>query len=285
MNRSSRAESYEKITNQILALLDQGVLPWKQPWASILPQSVRGRTYRGLNLLILSMQSYSDPRWVTFNHVKELGGSVRKGERATWISFWQQVEREERNGDKKSFPLMRPYAVFNIAQCEGLELQPLKTELCDGTPIERAEEVIRNLPWDLTIKTGSAAYWSPSDPNSVTMPAPKSFESMDAFYSTLFHEVAHATGHSTRLSRDMSGHFGEETYGFEELVAQFTAAFVCAQIGIDGTSQEDASYVGGWAKTLRDSPKMILKAAGQAQRAADFILGAGLVSNEQEKVA
>jgi antirestriction protein ArdC len=272
MPKQPTTDSYQTVTDQIINALDNGVLPWCRPWNTVLPQSIRGHVYRGINLFILGMQPYGDPRWLTFNKARELGGTVRKGEKSVVAYFWNWVKSDATNPDSKEIPLLKVYRVFNVEQCDSLDVQPFSADQCDGTPIDRAEKVIANLPWPLRIKTGNAAYWMPSDPDSVTMPAAKSFRSMDAYYSTLFHELAHATGASSRLNRDMSGHFGDSAYGFEELVAQFTAAFVCAHVGIDNTTNADAAYIQGWAKALRNDRRMIFRAATSAQRAADYIL-------------
>lgn len=277
---------YQKIVDQIIAQIDQGVLPWQMPWKSALPQSERGRIYRGLNLFVLGFKPFTDPRWLTFKRAKELGGNVKQGERGTTVYFWQWIKDTDANGvTVNKYPMLRTYTVFNVEQCEGLNIKEMDLIQCDGTPIERAEKVVANLPWKLQINDGREAFWSPAMPDAITIPNAKTFQNMDAYYSVLFHEIAHATGHESRLNRDMSNRFGSEKYGFEELVAQFTAAMVCAHCGIDNTTEADAAYVANWSKVLKGDPKMIFKAAGLAQHAADFILGTTFAEAENEEPA
>lgn len=239
----------------------------------MMPQSVCGRPYRGINLLLLGLAPYADPRWLTFRKAQELGGHVRKGEKATTVTFWKflDIENDDPNLARR-VPLLKCYSVFNAEQIADLDLPRLVRE-DHHRPIERAEQIIRDLPWDLEIKEGKAAYWSPSDPDAVTMPRKNAFDSAESYYSVLLHEIAHASGHESRLNRDMGGHFGDPTYGFEELVAQITSAFLCCHAGIENTTPSDASYISGWLKALKDDPKAIVRAAGQAQRAADYLLG------------
>jgi antirestriction protein ArdC len=275
MSCVERVSPYQKVTDQILELLAQGVVPWRRPWSVFQPQSVHGHVYRGINSLLLASRPYSDPRWLTFRMIQNLHGRLPRGEKATPVVFWSVIEREdEQGGTAKAVPFLKVFHVFNIEQTENLNLKPLQIHQCDGTPIERAEQVLSNLPWPITIKSGNAAYWSPSDPDCVTMPNIRSFCSESAYYGTLFHELGHFVGHSTRLNRDMSGRFRDASYAFEELVAELTSAFICCSIGLDNDLEQGAAYCESWRKVLSDGdPKMIIKASSLAQKAADAILG------------
>lgn len=286
MSYPERANPYQRVADAILAQIGEGVLPWRRPWSTNLPQSVHGHVYKGINQILLASKPFSDPRWLTFNMISNLRGRVPRGTKATPIVYWNVFEAEDEDTNQvRAIPTLKIYHVFNVEQCENLTLKPLDVVECDGAPVERAEEVIANLPWNLTIKTGQAAYWSPTDPDAVTMPAAGSFRSMDAYYSTLFHEVAHATGHASRQNRSMSGRFGDEKYGLEELVAQFSSAFVCSHVGIDNTIEQDAAYISGWADAIRRDPKMIMRAASLAQKAADYILGTNHESAVEDAAA
>lgn len=270
MNSSS---IYQEVTDKIIRALEEGVLPWKQPWVNLMPQSVCGRPYRGINLLLLGLKHFADPRWITFRKALELGGHVRKGERAATVTFWKFLDIENDNPElARRVPLLKAYNIFNVEQVDGLDLPRLTFE-DHHEPIERAEQIIRDLPWELEICEGKAAYWSPSNPDSVTMPPKSSFDSVESYYSVLLHEISHASGHASRLDRDMSGIFGDPIYGFEELVAQICSAFLCCHAGITNTTPNDAAYISGWLKTLKNDPKAIVRAAGQAQRAADYLIG------------
>lgn len=265
---------YEQVTATILAEIEKGVLPWQRPWSTALPMSYKNREYRGLNQLLLSLKAFSDPRWITFNALSNLGGRVPKGTKSSQVVHWAMFECEDKSsGEMRRIPTARIYHVFNLEQCENHGLPKFELQQCDGQPIKRAEAIIENVPWKLTVNQGQAAFWSPSSPDAVTMPEHKSFRSREQYYSTLFHEIIHATGHESRLNRDLAGKYGDEKYGLEELVAEFGAAFLCAKIGIDNSTEQTASYISGWADAFRRDPKLILRAASLAQRAADFILG------------
>lgn len=266
---------YEQVTATILAEIEKGVLPWRRSWSTALPQSAQGRRqYRGINQLLLSLKSFKDPRWITFNSLSKLGGRIPKGTKASQVVHWTMFECEDKaTGETRRVPNAKIYHVFNLEQCENHGLPKFELQQCDGQPIEKAEAIIENLPWHLTIKQGQSAYWSPSSPDAVTMPEIRNFRSSEEFYSVLLHEIVHASGFETRLNRDMTGKFGDEKYGLEELVAEFGSAFLCAKTGIDNSTEQTASYISGWADAFKRDPKMILKAASLAQKAADYVLG------------
>lgn len=275
---------YELVTQSIIEQIDRGTLPWRRPWTNLLPQSVHGHTYRGLNAILLATKPFSDPRWLTFRMVQNLRGRVQKGEKATPVVFWSMIESQDEKGEDRKVPILKVYHLFNAEQTEKLNLPELRIASCDGSPIESAEAVISNLPWHLKISTGTAAFWSPQTPDSITIPKPSSFESMDAYYSTFFHELAHASGHASRLNRHQSTTFGDDIYSFEELIAELAASFLCAHCGIDNSLAQSAAYIDGWSRKLRASdPRLIVRAASQAQRAADYILGRKMPSSEESQ--
>lgn len=276
---------YEIVTNTILTALCRGVVPWRKPWntVSALPENAISRkTYRGVNILLLSMSPYVDHRWLTFRQVEERGGRVKPGERSTMVVFWKQwepTEQEEAEESKKrQIPLLRYFQVFNVEQCEGLDVPRLYT----GTPehpnerIERAEVLISSMPNPPQIRFGQSAWYRPSD-DLVQIPPLEAFESPDSYYSTLLHELGHSTGHLGRLNRTgvaEMAQFGSGEYSKEELVAELTSAFCCATISLDNSVIEDAaSYIQGWLRVLKADPKAVVIAAAQAQKAADYIRG------------
>lgn len=265
----SRPDVYQSVTDRVLAALDQGdIAPWRKPWRGGGPVSIRsGRPYRGINVFLLGLMSYADPRWGTFKAMKEAGGSVRKGEKATYVILWKPVKRND--DEETSYMLLKQYAVFNADQCDGLPELPVGEEI---VPLEAAEAIVTGYigPTISVNGVGMAAYSQTLD--LVTMPPTPSFTSTEGYYSTLFHELLHSTGHKDRLDRLESGGFGTGPYAKEELVAEMGAAMLCGIAGIENLDSS-ASYVSGWLERLQNDPKLVVQAAAQAQRGADLILG------------
>jgi len=270
---------YEKITEQILAQLERGTVPWRKPWRTSFPKNlVSGKPYRGINVLMLGVQGYESAYWATFRQVEKLGGTVKKGEHGTLVVFtnWFEVMDKE-TGEEKEIPFLKSYVVFNLAQTTGIEV-PAEEQKAPVSPIARCEEVVSGMADKPRIgfDGGSRAYYLPLT-DSVHLPAKTKFESTEGYYGTLFHELVHSTGHAKRLARkgviDVAG-FGSESYSQEELVAEIGAAFLCGTTGIDtGIVENSASYIAGWLKSLRDDRKLVVVAAAQAQRAVDYING------------
>lgn len=267
----SRTDVYESVTDRIVAALEEGVVPWRQPWVGGGPVNVRtGRPYRGVNTFLLGISKYGDPRWGTYKAIREVGGNVRKGEKATWIVLWKPVKkRAETEDEQGSYLLLRQYAVFNAEQADGL---PAFVTEYEHEPIERAQMVVAGyVPGPAVLYGGGAASYSPAK-DLVRCPDLGQFTTPEAFYSTLYHELVHSTGHEKRLNRLEPALFGTDPYAREELVAEMGAAMLCGVAGIDN-QDESASYVAGWLERLRNDRKLVVQAAAQAQKAADLILG------------
>lgn len=280
---TAKVAPYEAITNAILERLESGVAPWRKPWkAGTMPiNAVSGKCYRGINLLALSLAPYTEHRWLTFKQAQDLGGSVRLGEKSTKIIFWNFDRKEQDDSDKKrAAPWCKPSFVFNVEQCDNLtKLKPLSEVLPSEnllTPIESAQLIADAMPNPPSLRHGGdSAHYAPTL-DSVTMPQLNQFADADSYYSTLFHELGHSTGAAKRLNR--AGivepiRFGSDKYALEELVAELCAAFVCAASGVDNSLDQSAAYVKGWASKISQDSRFLLTAAGQAQRAADYILG------------
>lgn len=280
--RTSRRDVYAEVTARIVAALERGTVPWRHPWRSRGHRNaLSGRPYRGVNLLVLGLtaleQGYADARWLTFHQAAARGGHVRRGERGTRIVLWKWVERASAEEEReRAFPLLRLYTVFNIAQCEHLTLaDDPPTAAID--PLSRAEAIVAGyVGGPAVLHDAGAAYYLPTR-DEVHLPPRDDFRSAQGYYATLFHELAHSTGHPSRLDREgyqSSASFGSPVYSREELVAEFAAAFLCHEAGIDGSQTgQSAAYIAAWLRALQDDHRMVVVAAGRAQSAADHILG------------
>jgi antirestriction protein ArdC len=273
-------QTYDRITDRIIALLEQGTIPWHKPWTARtgLPRNfVSKNPYRGINVFLLIAMSYESPFWLTFRQVSQLGGSVRKGEKACPVVFWKQTTTEdEESGDQRKKYLLRFYHVFNVAQCDGLKIGTAPGETPENG-ISKPEDIVANMPQRPEIKHGMIhAFYSPRE-DCVGLPSRERFERTEDYYSTVFHELVHSTGHEKRLKRSTvmeSNGFGSNPYCKEELVAEMGAAFLCGQAEIgERTIDNSAAYLKGWLEQLRQDKTLIVQAAAQAQKAADFILG------------
>lgn len=271
------------VLEAILKALDEGVAPWQKTWKSAyhLPKNLStGKTYRGMNLFLLGITGFSSPYWLTFKQAKAMGGQVRGGESATPIIFWKPVEKECTKADGSRgvdrFMIRRHYNVFNIAQIDGIEHPEDPDTVGEFERIEAAAALWDGWEDRPTLNHGGPrAYYRPST-DSIQMPAQTAFESSEAYYATLFHEMAHATGAEKRLKRPGitdDTMFGSHKYGVEELVAEMASAMLCSAVGVEGTFDNSVAYIASWKKTIKESgPSIVLRAAGCAQRAADMLL-------------
>jgi antirestriction protein ArdC len=272
---------YDSITERIVTLLEQGTVPWHKPWNANTgwPRNfVTKRPYRGINVFLLAAMSYESPYWLTFRQAFELGGTVRKGEKSSSVLFWKQKTIEDQEtGEERKIPLLRLYHVFNVAQCDGMKDAPASSETLELIAVTKPAEIVKKMPKRPKIKHGmTRAFYSPKE-DTVSSPVRKRFGREEEYYSTLFHELVHATGHETRLNRatltEKAG-FGSNPYCKEELIAEMGAAFLCGHAEIvERTIDNSAAYIKGWLEKLKSDKTLIVQAAAQAQRAADFILG------------
>jgi antirestriction protein ArdC len=290
----TKADVYSIITERMISLLEAGTIPWQKPWRvsgnGILPTNyVSKKAYRGLNVFMLAASGYECPFWLSFKQAKEHGGMVRKGEKGTPVIFWKFLTKEDENGkpvmeDGKpvKIPLLRYYTVFNVEQCDGIKWEkPAPIEGSKWEPLTEAERIVADMKKRPEIKHGGErAYYSPSL-DYIRMPQRESFAGGEEYYSTLFHELTHATGHQSRLNRKgvsstlpANHSFGSSDYSREELVAEMGAAFLAGHAGfLHRTVNNSAAYLQGWLKALKGDSKLVVIAAAQAQKASDFILG------------
>jgi len=274
-----KSKAHEAVFNQMMSLMEQGHIPWRKPWKNSAPRNgSTNRRYSGINFFILSASGYADERWLTYNQVKELGGDVKKGEKSRQIVFWNILSKEQ-DGKKKNIPILKYFNVFNIEQTEGIkfskeELAKLE-ELRKSEVIEAEEIITKYSDKPKTLFNYSLACYSPTQ-DTVMMPDKAKFNTTEHFYATLFHEYAHSTGHANRLNRKGIANFdafASEQYSEEELIAEFTSAFLCNYAGIDNTLENSTAYIQGWMKAFKNNPEMIISCANKAQKAVDYILG------------
>ena len=288
-----KRDVYQAVTTRIMDALAQGVVPWHKPWDARQgrPRNlVSGKPYRGMNVWILAGQGGS-PFWLTYRQAQQLGGHVKQGERGTMVIFWKVLAKQAQAAaagetaeetQPRGFAMARAYTVFNATQCELPEQWRERAEITDpelpeADRIQACEQIVAGMPTRPEIVHAGVRGFYRQGVDRVTMPEPERFETPARYYSTLFHELTHATGHTSRLYRptlvDMV-RFGDCNYSKEELVAEMGAAFLCGVAGIENrTVIDSASYIQSWLRTLQDDTKLLIGAAAQAQRAADFILG------------
>jgi antirestriction protein ArdC len=285
-----RTSLYAEITDKIIAELEAGRFPWVQPWGKTgtasaldLPSNAStGRRYSGINVLILwgavIEGGFSTQNWLTFRQAKALAGNVRKGARGTTVVFAGRFTpgEQDRPGprmDEKSggIPFLRRFSVFNIEQCEGLPDDLVATVPAPAMDLilPRAEQLIEQTGADFRVG-GARAYYDILN-DHIQVPPPQAYFDPINWHRTACHELGHWTGHPDRLKRDLSGAFGTKKYAFEELVAEITAAFVCAALNIL-PSVRHADYIGSWLELLRGDERAIVRAASQANKAADYLL-------------
>ena len=274
---------YEIVTEKIINQLESGVAPWRKPWTCQIPANLlTQKEYRGLNVFTLASQGFPSRFWLTFNQATKLGGRIRKGEKSSPVVFWNIGDEREtttQDGTKetsRSF-LLRYYSVFNLSQAEGIDIHAsLLQETRTNDPIETCEQLVTNMPNSPAFEQSDKAWYSPSS-DVVGMPARGLFHSSEEYYATEFHELAHSTGHAKRLHRESFDNpvsFGSESYSKEELIAEMTAAMLCGIAGIEQQILENsAAYLKTWIARLKSDSRLLVSAASQAQKAADFIQG------------
>jgi len=271
--------AYEVITNRIIDQLEKGEIPWRKPWATTYPENVKSKKqYNGINLLHLATLGYECNVFGTYKQIKELGGTVKRGEKGYPIVFWKFIEKSTEDDDEtkiKKIPFLRYYTVFNLEQTEGIDIpKPVENEIDSNVECERIIENMRGRP---NIDHGhlQAGYNPKTD--TVIMPYKTRFSTMEGYYSVLFHELTHSTGHRMRLYRPAIHdiRFGSELYSEEELVAEIGAAFLCgkAQIENQKTIENTSAYINHWLQKLKDDKKLVVSAASKAQKAVDYIIG------------
>lgn len=268
---------YQQVTDKIIAELESGNLPsWVKDWSGDAGSDcnvITKKTYNGINTIILGMSGFKSQYWGTYKQWLSLGAQVTKGSKGTHIIYYSPVERGSKvteAGEVKEYSyILKSYTVFNAEQVTGWE--------APAAPMPKpfnnvfAAEVLALKSGAVINHGGDRAYYSPSQ-DFIAMPHKSQFNSEAGYYATLMHELAHWSGHKSRLDRDLSGRFGNESYAAEELIAELSAAFLCARLGIAGELRH-SSYIASWLRVLKNDNKAVFKAAALAQKAADYLAG------------
>lgn len=297
---AKRRDIYQEVTDTIIGHLEQGTAPWRNPikrgtgdgWPKNLSN---GKRYRGINVFLLGLtaweRGFSSDYWMTFKQSVELGGKVRKGEKGSLVTFFKMYATKDKQTDETiEIPVLKHFIAFNVEQIDGIEAPDAPKKDLDAKPFEplsAAEQIVQGYEGRPVIQNdgGKRAFYRPSS-DSVHMPLPERFESRATYYSTLFHELSHSTGHSNRLDRGLDtdlAPFGSPDYSREELVAEMGAAFLCAASGISPpTIEQSASYLQSWINILKGDKRMVVGAASAAQKSTDLILGEALTHNREK---
>jgi antirestriction protein ArdC len=292
--KANAKDAYQRVTDEVIKLLEKGEIVWQRGWNQTgLPKNVTtGNPYKGWNAFWLNfatvINNYKTPYFLTFKQAEQAGGRIKAGAKGHLITYCDRVkskknkvrkdpETGQESSEQTTYYMMKTHWVFNLDQTDGITCPEVeKLYRTDAEKIEACEKIIDEMPQRPEIKHGGDfAYYVPSD-DYVQLPPFEQFKTNEGYYSVAFHELAHATGHQSRLNRGelvMSTRFGSPVYSKEELTAEFTAAFLCGFCGIQlAVIENSAAYIKGWLSKLKDDKTFLLKAASQAQRAADFIL-------------
>lgn len=290
MTTSTRKDCYSEITTAIISDLEKGIRPWVRPWHSgagtpCRPLRNNGEPYRGINVLwlwrVAHLAGYTSPYWFTYQQARQLGAHVRKGEKASLVVYANLYTKTEDDDDRdpkeRRIPFLKAYSVFNADQIENIPERFTPKALTEDEisfehwPNAEAETFFANTGITLREDPDRAFYSVFED--AVYMPPLRKFEEAERYFSTLAHEMTHATGHPTRVPRNFprTG-FGTSNYAREELVAELGAAFLCADLGLSLHPRPDhADYIGNWLQVLRNDKRAIFQAAALAQKATDFL--------------
>jgi antirestriction protein ArdC len=279
----TRADVNQYVTDRMIERLEQGEVPWINTRAKPLLAArsyTTGKQYRGVNAFLLTMANGASPFWATFTTVKQAGGTVKKGSRSSIAVFWKIMESKEvdnESGEKKHYPVLRYYNVFSLDSCDGLTC-PLLDEVNIADPIAAAEAIIAGYADKPAVTFGQSgkAYYSPAE-DRIVMPQRSHFTSASAYYRTYLHEISHSVGAKSRLNRWSqldAQNIALDERGLEELTAELAAAMLLAHAGLyEDMEEKSASYLSNWKQALQADSKLIVRAAGAAQRTVDYVLG------------
>lgn len=274
---------YDIVTEKFISGLEKGNIPWKKTWSGYggLPRNFESqRPYSGVNMLLLAFNHFESPFYLTFNQVRKLGGTIKKGSRSEMVVFWKVYKKSNtvENSDTgeselKNDPrfVLRYYNIFNQDQIEGIDFPEPQT--FDHDPIQQAETIWDSYSDRPSLERGSPAYY-PGKRDVITMPPQERFITAEAYYQALFHESIHSTAHKSRLNRNLTGRQDKAAYSFEELIAEIGSHFLASRAGINLDTENSQAYINGWITYLKnEKSRTIISAASKAQKACDYILG------------
>jgi antirestriction protein ArdC len=300
----TKTDIYSRITNRIVAELEQDVRPWHQPWNAdraadriIRPLRSNGPPYKGINVVMLwsaaVAKGHASPLWLTFRQAFEVGGNVRKGERGELVVYADRITRTDTDAKgeeiERSIPFLKGYTVFNAEQCDRLPAHYYAKAEAPALPLPARIEAVDAFATaaGADIRSGGTRAYYAEGPDYVQMPPFETFRDAESHAAVLIHELTHWTKHRTRLARDLGrSKWGDEGYAKEELVAELGSAFLCGDLGITPDVRPDhAAYIASWLKVLKDDKRFIFTAASQAQRAADYLHSLQLLQEGQQNAA
>lgn len=272
---------YQLVTDRIIAELKKGNIPWKKPWTGIRSGAYSrstGKPYSVLNQMLLMKPG----EYLTYKQAQAAGGTIKKGEKSQIVVFWKPLEVTKENDDgsstKEMIPILKYYNVFHIDQCEGVKPRFTQEDFRPANPITEAEAVLscysKRCGCSIRNERQDRAFYRPST-DCIVLPMREQFPQIAEYYSTAFHEATHSTGHTSRLNRlNTSAFFGSEDYSKEELIAEMGSAILMNELGIEtpDTFRNSAAYIQGWLKALKDDSRLIVSAAGKAEKAVRLIL-------------
>ena len=270
---------YAEVTSRIIDQMENGIIPWEKPWIACgkAVSHATGKAYSLLNQMLLGRPG----EYATYAQIQKAGGYVKKGEKASMVVFWKWIEEKDPETEEvKQIPFLRYYNVFHIDQCEGINARYV-TEVAfpDGaSTVETAQDIIYDYLGREGVKLvhqeGDKAFYRPAT-DEVVLPIRKQFVSTAEYYSTVFHELTHSTGHQSRLNRlNNAAFFGTEEYSKEELVAEIGAAALVNHCGLESSTsfRNNAAYIQNWLSVLKGDKRFIVSAAGKAEKAVNLIL-------------
>ncbi|MCB0651500.1 MAG: DUF1738 domain-containing protein [Saprospiraceae bacterium] len=295
MTKTTKIDLYETVTNKMIALLEKGVAPWRSPWSKygLARNYATGHVYSGINAFLMNLTEHPIPYFMSFKQIKAKSGKIKKGAKSEMVFFYKTYYKDEQGqtispdqysalcemgGEPQRISFLKYYPVFNIQDVEGIEIEIPEVELKEHERIERCEAVKNNMPNppEFVFQDANRAYYAPMS-DKLNMPDIAQFDTPEEYYSTLFHELTHSTGHASRLARKGITELttsDRKQYSKEELIAEMGASFLAAHTGIntDDLTENSAAYLEGWLKILKSDKKLIFKAAAKAQKAVDYIL-------------
>jgi len=277
-------DKFNNIVATFINDLESGVEPWKKSWSEKgLPKNfLSDNHYNGINLLTLMSSEFKDNRYLTFNQVKQLGGTIKKGEKSKPIFFLKPMEKEslDDSGEKviEKYFIMQSYQVFNIEQTNDIKYEKTFNKNKNEV-IENIEEFIDSI--EIPIYSGSPAYSVDND--CIFMPNINDFNDSSNYYSTYFHELSHSTGHPSRLNRNMDGRFGSKEYAYEELIAELSSSFLCGEFGLDMKTTQHKEYLNSWINVLKEKPMILFQVASSASKSVKYLKENYEFKREQEQ--